>query len=187
MQDRCWPSLAPNFPKIHCFPASWCVSTGLLNCRVIVMNFISSSVGAAVGQVADARPVSMSNALRRLQQQSRAIRIAVFLALFALTAWLDFILDHDLSLFALYLIPTLYSAWYLGGKWAHGGCLAGGAVWSSADLPGWHSYHHALIPYGNLAGRLAVLTIIVAIVRSLKNALEDQYDAERRGGVGGVD
>lgn len=144
------------------------------------MNFISSSVGAAVGQVADARPINMSNALRRLQQQSRATRTAVFLALFALTAWLDFILDHDLSLFALYLIPTLYSAWYLGSKWAYGGCLAGGAVWFIDDLPGWHSYHHALIPYGNLAGRLAVLTIIVAIVSTLKNALEDQYEAERR-------
>jgi hypothetical protein len=31
-----------------------------------------------------------------------------------LIAWLDLILDRDLSLFALYLIPTLYAAWLLG-------------------------------------------------------------------------
>jgi len=38
-----------------------------------------------------------------------------------------------------------------------------------------------LIPYRNLAGRLIVLTVIVAIVSVLKGALEDEYEAERRG------
>jgi hypothetical protein len=93
---------------------------------------------------------------------------------------LDLIIDHDLSLFALYLIPTLYSAWYLGSRWAYGSCLVGGAVWVIHDWPGWHSYHHVLIPFGNLAGKLAVLTVIVAIVNVLKNVLEDQYEADRR-------
>jgi serine phosphatase RsbU (regulator of sigma subunit) len=146
----------------------------------IAMNWTSSSVGAAIGQLADAGWIDTSNALGRLRKQSQTTRIVLFLALFAATAWLDFIVDHDLSLFVLYLIPTLYSAWYLGSKWAYGGCLAGGTVWFIDDLPRWHSYHHTLIPYGNLAGRVAVLIIIVTIVSALKNALEDQYEAERR-------
>src|SRR5246127_814525 len=143
------------------------------------MNWISSSV-AVMQEFADATRVDMSNVLGCLQKQSRAGRIAAFIVLFTLTAWLDLVVDHDLSLFALYLIPTLYSAWYLGIGWAYGSCLAGGAVWVIHDWPGWHSYHHVIIPFGNLAGKLAVLTVIVSIVNALKNALEDQYEPDRR-------
>jgi serine phosphatase RsbU (regulator of sigma subunit) len=143
------------------------------------MNWISSPVAIAQG-FAQATRVDISSVLGRFQQQSRASRIAVFFMLFALTAWLDLIVDRDLSLFALYLIPTLYSGWYLGTGWAYGSCFAGGVVWFIDDWPGWRHYHHVLVPYGNLAGRISVLTIIVAIVSALRNALEDQYKAERR-------
>jgi serine phosphatase RsbU (regulator of sigma subunit) len=144
-----------------------------------MMNW-SSSVGAAATEFTGARRLEMSNALGRLQKQPTVTRIAIFLGLFAFSASLDLVVDHDLSLFAMYLIPTLYSAWYLGAKWAYASCLAGGVVWFIRDWPGWHSYQHALIPYGNLAGRVVVLAMIVAIVSALKNALEDQYEAERR-------
>src|ERR1700745_2398586 len=143
------------------------------------MNWISSSV-AVMEEFADATRLDMSNVLGRLQKQSRAGRIAAFIVVFTLTAWLDLVVDHDLSLFALYLIPTLYSAWYLSIGWAYGSCLAGGIVWFVHDWPGWHRYHYPFTPYGNLAGKIAVLTVIVAIVSALKNALEDQYKAERR-------
>lgn len=145
------------------------------------MAWISSSVVGTAGlETAEAPRIEISNALGRLQKQPRAIRFAVFVILFTLTAWLDMSVDHNLSLFALYLIPTLYSTWYLGSLWAYGSCVVGGVVWLIDDWSGWHSYHHALIPYGNLAGRLLVLAIIVAIVNALKNALEDQYEAERK-------
>lgn len=145
------------------------------------MAWISSSmVGTAVLETAEARRAEVSNALGRLQKQPRVIRVAVFVLLFTLTAWLDLSVDRSLSLFALYLIPTLYSTWYLGPSWAYGSCLASGVVWFVDDWPGWHSYHHMLVPYGNLAGRLLVLTILVAIVNALKDALEDQFKAERK-------
>jgi serine phosphatase RsbU (regulator of sigma subunit) len=146
----------------------------------MIVSSISSSIGAAATEFTGARRVEMSKALGRLQKQSTATRIAVLLGLFALTGWFDLILDHDLSLFALYLVPTLYSVWYLGRRWAYASCVAGGIVWFIDDWPGWHSYHHAFVPYGNLAGRLAVLIIVVAIVSALRDALEDQYEAERR-------
>jgi serine phosphatase RsbU (regulator of sigma subunit) len=146
----------------------------------MMMSSISSSIGAAATEFTGARRVEMSTALGRLQKQSTATRIAVFLGLFALTALLDLLVDRNLSVFALYLIPTLYSAWYLGTRWAYASCLAGGVVWFIRDWPGRHSYHHALIPYGNLAGKVVVLAMIVAILSALKNALEDQYEAERR-------
>jgi len=145
-----------------------------------MVSSISNSFVATATDFKGARRLEMSNALKRLQKQSTATRIAVFLGLFGFTASLDLVVDHDLSLFALYLIPTLYAAWYLGTTWAYASTLAGGVVWFIDDWPGWHSYHYALVPYGNLAGRLAVLVIIVVIVSALKNALEDQYEAERR-------
>lgn len=144
------------------------------------MNSISKSIGDAFGGSADTYRIDVLFFLGRLKKQSETIRVGIFAGLFALTAWLDLSVDHDLSLFALYLIPTLYSAWYLGTRWAYGSCLAGGVVWFVDDWPGWHSYHHALIPYSNLAARMVVLAIIVATVSALKNALEDQYEAERR-------
>lgn len=144
------------------------------------MNGNSNSVSAAVGEIAGSTRVDVSNALRSLQKLTQPNRIAVVAVLFSLTAWLDLVIDRDLSLFALYLIPTMYAAWYLGSLWAYGTCFASGVVWVIDDWPGWNSYHRALVPYGNLAGRLAVLTIIVAILNALKNAREDQYAAEQR-------
>jgi serine phosphatase RsbU (regulator of sigma subunit) len=144
------------------------------------MNLVSNSVGSAAGELAAARRAVMSNTLVLLQTQSRAFRITVLVALFVITAWLDLIVDHNLSLFPLYLIPTLYSAWYLGNRWAYGTCMTSGVVWFANDRSGWYSYHYRIIPYGNLAGRLLVLVAIVAIVTALKNAFEDQYEAEQR-------
>jgi phosphoserine phosphatase RsbU/P len=106
----------------------------------------------------------------------------VFASLFIFIAWPDLALDPDLSLFALYLIPTLYSAWFLGLRWGYVGCLASTVVWLIDDWGGATLYHHhVLIPYWNVAGRSIVLMAVVAMVHSLKVALEDQYQTERRG------
>jgi phosphoserine phosphatase RsbU/P len=109
------------------------------------------------------------------------VRALGFLGLFILIAWLDFVLDPDLSLFALYLIPTLYSAWFLGPRWGYVSCLASALVWVIDDWIGAAIYHYAFIPFWNVAGRLVVLTVIVALVNTLKGALEDEFEAERRG------
>jgi hypothetical protein len=54
------------------------------------------------------------NPLLHWQRQPRVVHALGFLILFILAACLDHIVDLDLSLFALYLVPTLYTAWYLG-------------------------------------------------------------------------
>lgn len=63
-----------------------------------------------------------------------AVAVA-FAGLFVLISWLDLVLDHDLSLFALYLIPILYSAWFLGIRWGLLGCLASAAAVWALDEP----------------------------------------------------
>ena len=119
------------------------------------------------------------NALR-LQRQPRLVQALVFMALFVLIAWFDLVLGHDLSLFTLYLIPTLFSGWFLGIRWGYVSCIASAVVWVIDDWGGKTFYHHALIPYWNVAERLIVLTVIVTIVNALKGALEDENEAERR-------
>jgi len=80
-----------------------------------VMNSISLGISTPVKQFANLRRGRVPlNALRHLQRQPRVVQALGFLCLFVLIAWLDLILDRDLSLFALYLIPTLYAAWLLG-------------------------------------------------------------------------
>jgi cell division protein FtsW (lipid II flippase) len=86
-----------------------------------------------------------------LQRQPRVVQALGFLGLFVLIAWLDLVLDHDLSLFALYLIPTLFSAWFLGIRWGYVSCLASAVVWVIDDWGGAAFYQHALIPYWNIA------------------------------------
>jgi serine phosphatase RsbU (regulator of sigma subunit) len=139
-------------------------------------------ISTVVNQFASVRRgTAPLNALRHWQRQPRVVQALGFLGLFVLIVWLDFVVDRDLSLFALYLIPTLYSAWFLGIRWGYVSCLASAVVWVIDDWGGAALYHHAFIPYWNVAGRVIVLTVIVAMVNALKGALEDEYEAERRG------
>jgi serine phosphatase RsbU (regulator of sigma subunit) len=141
----------------------------------------STSVHPAnvVPQLAGVNRGTVSSALRQLQHQPRGVQVLGFLGLFVVIAWLDFVVDRDLSLFALYLIPTLYSSWLMGIRWGYASCLASAAVWAIDDWGGSVFYHHALIPYWNVAERFIVLVVIVAIINALKQALEDGYEAER--------
>ena len=129
------------------------------------------------------RGMSLLEALQTLQRQPRVVRVLEFLCLFAVIAGLDHVIDRDLSLFALYLIPTLYAAWFLGVRWGYVSCLASGIVWAIEDWGDAVFYHYPLIPYWNVAGRLIVLTFIVAMVSAIERALRDEYEyeAERRG------
>ena len=80
-----------------------------------MMSSISTPTSTSVKQLANARRgMSLLDALRHLQRQPRALLVLEFLGLFVLIVWLDHVVDRDLSLFALYLIPTLYAAWLLG-------------------------------------------------------------------------
>ena len=150
--------------------------------RFMVMSPFSSRIGTPVKQFARVWIYTPAlTALRRLQRQSRIVQILVFLGLFAVTAWLDLAIDPDLSLFALYLIPTLYSAWFMGIFWGYLSCLASAVVCFIEDWGLTTFYQHTLIPHWNLGERLTVLVVIVTIVNALKSALEDEHEAERRG------
>lgn len=116
--------------------------------------------------------------LRHWQGQPRVVQALAFLGLFVLIAGLDFVTDPDLSLFALYLIPTLYATWFLGTRWGYLSCLASAVVWAINDWEGAAFRHHALIPYWNVAERFIAMTAIVAMVNALKGALEDKYEHE---------
>jgi serine phosphatase RsbU (regulator of sigma subunit) len=149
---------------------------------IMAMSSISTLINTPVKHLASVRrETAPLDVLQHLQRQPRVVRVLGFLALFVLIAGLDLVIDGDLSLFALYLIPTLYAAWFLGTRWGYLSCLASAVVWVIDDWGGAAFYHHALIPYWNMAGRLIVLSVIVAIVNTLKGALEDEYEAERRG------
>ena len=71
------------------------------------------------------------------------------LGLFVLTVSVDVLIDRDLSLFALYLVPTLYAVWFPGFRWGYGSCLASMLVCSLEDWGLSSFYHHTLIPYWN--------------------------------------
>lgn len=125
---------------------------------------------------------TLLNALRYWQRQPRGVQALGFLGLFVpiacLDLALDLVLDSDPSLFALYLIPTLYSAWFLGIRWGYVSCLASAVVWVIEDWGEVAFYHHTLVPYWNLIERLILITGIVAMVNALRRGLEDKYEHE---------
>ena len=137
----------------------------------------------SVKQLANGRRgMSLLNALQHLERQPRVVQVIEFLGLFTVIAGLDHVIDRNLSLFALYLIPTLYAAWFLGVGWGYVSCLASGVTGAVEDWADTAFYHYALIPYWNVAERLIVLTLIVAMVSAIERALKDEYEyeAERR-------
>ncbi len=119
--------------------------------------------------------------LKILRRQSRSAQALGALGLFVVIAWLDLVFDRDLSLFALYLVPTLYCAWFLGVRWGYLTCFASAVVWIIDDWGEAALYHHPLIPYWNMAARFIVLAVIVAMVSALKGVLEHEHEVERRG------
>jgi serine phosphatase RsbU (regulator of sigma subunit) len=118
------------------------------------------------------------NALRNWQSQPRAVQVLGLLVLLTSTAGLDLAIDRDLSLFALYLIPVLYAAWFLGVRWGYASCLASAIVWAAEDWGEAVFYRHPLIPYWNLTERFVVITGIVATVNALQRAIAERYESE---------
>jgi serine phosphatase RsbU (regulator of sigma subunit) len=147
----------------------------------VFMSSIFAGVGTAVMRFRSDREAFLPLiAVRRLQHQPLTVKVLGFLGLFVLAAGLDLVLDPTLSLFILYLVPTLYAAWFLGTRWGYTSCLASALVWTVDDWGGSVFYRHPLISYWNLTEKFIVLMIIVAIVSTLKGALEEEYESERR-------
>ena len=147
-----------------------------------MMGSISKGAGGSVKQFAHGwKGMSSLEAVQTLQRQPRVVQVLEFLCLFGLIAGLDHVIDHDLSLFALYLIPTLYAAWFLGIRWGYVSCLASGVVWAIEDWGDAVFYHYPLIPYWNVAGRLIVLTFIVAMVSAMRGRLKMNMNMKLNG------
>lgn len=58
---------------------------------------------------------------------------AGLVAFFVAIPWLDFAVDPDLSLFALYLIPIIYAGWFLCRGWGYACCMVSGLIWMAAE------------------------------------------------------
>lgn len=134
-----------------------------------------------VKTMAEQRPMpALLRATQYLQRQPLTLHVSAFAIFFILVAFLDLVLDRDLSLYAFYLIPALYATWFLGARWGYSSCVASAVVWLIDDLAGPQGYDYTFIPYWNLATRATVLLFIVAVVGFLKSALEHTYQLERQ-------
>ena len=125
-------------------------------------------------------PSTLARAIERLQRQVRPVRVAGLATVFAVVAYIEFWLDPDLSLYAFYLIPAIYSTWFLSVRWGYVTCVASSAVWL---VDGWRLetfYHHPFISYWNLGMRAIALLVVVAIVNLLKTELEARHQMERQ-------
>ncbi len=106
-----------------------------------------------------------------LEGRSRAFHYTLVLLLLAAVGVVDGATDPDLSFVVLYLIPVLEAVWFLGKREGYVACVLSGLIWFMGDLRESGHYSHPLIPYWNLAARLAVFLILIALVAALKESV----------------
>ncbi|MCL5745345.1 MAG: hypothetical protein M1541_15695, partial [Acidobacteria bacterium] len=116
----------------------------------------------------------MSHVIRLLDGRSRSFHYAFVLLQLALVGIIDLKTDRDLSFVILYFLPVMEAAWFLGKRQGYAACILSGAIWFAGDLRESGTYSHLLIPYWNLAAKLALFLILISLGTALKESLEHE-------------
>jgi phosphoserine phosphatase RsbU/P len=112
--------------------------------------------------------------IRLLNGRSRAFHYILVILQLAVVAVIDCTTDRDLSFAILYLLPVIEAAWFLGKREGYAACVLSGAIWFIEDLRESGTYSRLLIPYWNLAAKLALFLILISLVTALKESLEHE-------------
>jgi GGDEF domain-containing protein len=85
---------------------------------------------------------------------------------------LDVWAGGEVSVLALYLVPAALAGWHVGRRGALAVALLGAAAWLAAERLEAHPYSHAVIPYINAVGRLAIFAAFGTLAAELRRARE---------------
>ncbi len=111
--------------------------------------------------------------------RSKPAILATGILLVLASGGIDLITGAEVSLFPLYLIPIIIVTWACDTLAGVGIAIASAIVWLLADLMAGHFYTHPLIPYWNMATRLAFFLLTVFLLAELKSMEERRRMLER--------
>jgi diguanylate cyclase (GGDEF)-like protein len=107
---------------------------------------------------------------RTLERLPGAFALIVGLTGVALVAAVDYATGTEIGLWAFYLVPVAYAAWF-GGRWLGlATALTAASVWGVVDVLAGVRYSHALIPAWNALMLFVLLAIAAALLSELHGA-----------------
>jgi diguanylate cyclase (GGDEF)-like protein len=115
--------------------------------------------------------VSTGAWLGRIEETSKAYRVAAALCLVAAIAFLDFRTGWEVSFAIFYLLPIALVAWTIGAWTGAAFSALSAAGWFIADVTSGSSYSHSAIPYWNALVRLGFFLLASFGLANLKEAL----------------
>lgn len=125
--------------------------------------------------------------IERLAALTKPIILVSGFVMLAMLGLIDYVTGPDLSFIVFYLAPIVLVGWYVGSGAGVLMSAAGGAAWLFADLlsrPA--SYSHPIIPYWNVAVKVAFFLVVNALVAQLKKGLDRERELARTDHLTGV-
>lgn len=109
---------------------------------------------------------------RREAARAPGQAIAGALLLTAAFGVFDWWTGYELSVLALYLLPTALAGWHAGRRASLALAALGAGVWLAADVLAGHPYSHPGIPYWNAVPRFAIFAAFGVLAAELRSARE---------------
>ncbi len=115
-----------------------------------------------------------------LARQSKPLIFTAGLVLLGVLGFIDYVTRPDLSFIVFYLVPIALVAWFVGSGAGILISVAGGMAWFFVDiLSRSTSYAHPVIPYWNVAVKLAFFLVVNTLLWQLKKSLEREKELAR--------
>jgi len=114
-----------------------------------------------------------NNLIKKSDKLTTPFLVMVFsVLLVAMIGYFDYVTGPYLSLYIFYLIPVSITLWFIGGGASFVILAISVAAWFIDDIEVSLSFRHPLIPYWNLAVKIAFFIIFIYIISKLKKAFE---------------
>lgn len=108
----------------------------------------------------------------RTAHPHRAAAVIGAVLLTAAIGLLDWWTGWEVSVLALYLVPSGIAGWYAGRRVGIAVAVLGSLAWLVADLWAGHTYSHPAIPYWNTVPRVAIFAAFGVLAAELRQARE---------------
>lgn len=125
--------------------------------------------------------------IERLAALTKPLVLVSGFVMLGVLGFIDYATGPDLSFIVFYLAPIVLVGWFVGSGAGVLISVAGGAAWLFADiLSRSTSYSHPIIPYWNVAVKVAFFLVVNALVAQLKKGLDRERELARTDHLTGV-
>lgn len=107
-------------------------------------------------------------------RRSKAVLAVIASFITIILGIIDYLSGIEVSFSVTYLIPILFSSWYINKNTAFFISLLSAISWLVADLTAGHEYSHSAIPFWNSFARLTFFLIVAFLLSKLRIQLLEE-------------